>query len=79
MNDPPRAPQPPPGEPPPGLCATCAFTRIVESDRGSMFRFCERSRTDARFPRYPALPVLACAGWTRAAADERPCGSRTGS
>jgi hypothetical protein len=46
-----------------GLCFTCQFSRLIVSDRGSRFYFCERSKTDARFPRYPALPVRACEGY----------------
>ena len=46
-----------------GLCLTCQFSRVVTSDRGSRFYFCERSKTDPRFPKYPPLPVLACAGY----------------
>jgi len=40
-----------------GLCATCQHARVIVSDRGSRFYFCERSRSDPRFPRYPRLPV----------------------
>jgi hypothetical protein len=47
----------------PGLCGTCRYSRVVETRRGSTFRLCERSATDARFPRYPSLPVLACVGY----------------
>jgi hypothetical protein len=50
-----------------GLCATCRFRRIITSDRGSVFYLCERSFTDARFPKYPQLPVRNCAGYV-----ERP-------
>ncbi len=46
-----------------GLCADCRFMRPIESDRGSAFYLCERSATDARFPKYPRLPVLRCAGY----------------
>jgi len=45
-----------------GLCADCRFMRRMESDRGSVFYLCERSVTDARFPKYPRLPVLQCVG-----------------
>jgi hypothetical protein len=32
--------------------------------KGSRFTLCERSvREPARFPKYPRLPVLACAGY----------------
>lgn len=54
------APAIPPGA---GLCAGCDHARLVVSGRGSRFVLCERSRTDPRFPRYPALPVWACAGF----------------
>jgi hypothetical protein len=53
-----------------GLCATCAHVNVIVSDRGSRFYFCLRSKTDPRFPRYPALPVLACIGY-----DEKTCTS----
>jgi hypothetical protein len=55
-----------------GLCPTCVFARVVESARGGRFTLCRRSETDARFPRYPALPVLECAGYEKAAPDGRP-------
>lgn len=44
-----------------GLCASCRFARVVRTPR-SVFWLCMRSREDARWPRYPRLPVLACAG-----------------
>ena len=46
-----------------GLCARCTHERIVETTRGSTFTLCELSSTDARFPKYPRLPVLACDGF----------------
>jgi hypothetical protein len=52
-------PDPPIG---PGLCRTCSHAHRIESARGSTFWRCRLSETDARFPRYPALPVLACTG-----------------
>ena len=48
-----------------GLCADCRFRRLIESDRGSTFYLCEKSTSDARFPKYPRLPVLQCAGYER--------------
>jgi hypothetical protein len=48
---------------PAGLCASCRHAREVVSGKGSGFVLCELSRTDRRFPRYPRLPVLACAGY----------------
>jgi hypothetical protein len=46
-----------------GLCADCRFMRRIESDRESIFYLCELSATDARFPKYPRLPVRQCAGY----------------
>jgi hypothetical protein len=46
-----------------GLCGSCVHARVVTSSRGSIFRLCQRSLADPRFPRYPVLPVLACAGY----------------
>jgi hypothetical protein len=55
--------------PPPGLCDHCRHARQITSSRGSRFILCERSRFDPRFPRYPGLPVLACAGFEEAPTD----------
>lgn len=49
--------------PNPGLCATCAFARLVQSARGSRFWLCKLSETDERFAKYPPLPVLRCPGY----------------
>jgi len=35
------------------------------SSRESVFWRCARSEVDPRFPKYPRLPVLACAGYER--------------
>jgi hypothetical protein len=48
---------------PAGLCATCTHVQIVTSSKGTLFYKCRLSETDPRFPKYPALPVLACAGY----------------
>jgi hypothetical protein len=48
-----------------GLCATCAHLLLLASPR-SVFVRCGLAATDSRFPRYPALPVLACTGYRRA-------------
>jgi hypothetical protein len=54
------------GQPPSsaGLCAGCIHARAVATPRGSLFVLCQRSKTDRRFPRYPTLPVVVCAGYT---------------
>jgi hypothetical protein len=46
-----------------GLCASCKHSRQIKSDRGAIFWFCELSANDPRFPKYPRLPVVACAGY----------------
>jgi len=46
-----------------GLCSVCRHGRVIRSDRGARFWLCERSRTDPMFPKFPPLPVRACAGF----------------
>ena len=46
-----------------GLCASCRHARIVRSSHGSAFYLCRLAETDPRFPKYPRLPVLRCAGY----------------
>jgi hypothetical protein len=46
-----------------GLCATCAFSRVIENRRGSRFYLCLMSETDRSFRKYPQLPVLRCVGY----------------
>lgn len=48
-----------------GLCGTCEHARTVASAKGSTFLRCDLSFVDARYPRYPTLPVVACAGYRR--------------
>lgn len=47
----------------PGLCQDCMHARRIESDRGSIFFLCQLALTDARFQKYPRLPVLSCIGY----------------
>jgi hypothetical protein len=49
----------------PGLCGDCIHARRIQSDRASMFYQCQLSFTDARFPKYPRLPVLHCSGYEK--------------
>lgn len=46
-----------------GLCTSCVHVKLIPSSRGSVFYQCQLSFTDPRFPRYPRLPVLTCAGY----------------
>jgi hypothetical protein len=48
-----------------GLCATCAHARTVVSSKQSTFVRCALADSDPAFARYPSLPVVACAGYTR--------------
>lgn len=58
--------------PPAGLCDTCAHQRLVPTAR-TAFSLCRLSTTDPRFPRYPAIPVIRCAGYRA-----RPAGEAAG-
>lgn len=49
--------------PGPGLCGSCMHVKVVVTGRGSRFYLCGRSRDDARFPRYPPIPVVRCGGY----------------
>ena len=49
--------------PPAGLCDSCRHQRIIRTGRGSEFSMCLLSREDARFPKYPRVPVLECSGY----------------
>ncbi len=53
----------PPLDPSFGLCARCRHASAITSGRGSTFLFCLRSKVDRSYPKYPPLPVFACAGF----------------
>ena len=46
-----------------GLCTRCRHARAIRSARDSEFWLCERSKFDARFAKYPRLPMHACGGF----------------
>ena len=52
----------PESAPPPhaGLCVSCRHSRLVTSDRGSVFVRCAYAALDPSFPKYPSLPVMSC-------------------
>jgi len=56
-------------EPHVGLCATCAHVHVMRSDRGGTFFQCALSFTNPEYPKYPRLPVLACAGYGKRKED----------
>ncbi len=45
-----------------GLCGFCRRARVLKSASGSVFIQCGLASADPRFPKWPRLPVLACAG-----------------
>jgi hypothetical protein len=49
-----------------GLCETCRYVRILESNTGSRFYLCRLSAANPLFPKYPRIPVEACPGYERA-------------
>jgi hypothetical protein len=55
----------------PGLCASCIHLRLLRSPR-STFARCAKAERDPSFPRYPRLPVVACAGHRPVLRDGRP-------
>jgi hypothetical protein len=56
--------------PAPGICSNCRHAELIRSGRGSTFVLCGLSRTDPRFPKYPPLPVLRCAGYDERAREK---------
>ena len=55
-----------------GLCDRCAHQKLVHTTRGSTFSMCLRHRAEPeRYPKYPRLPVRACAGYSTRAGSRR--------
>jgi hypothetical protein len=46
-----------------GLCRACTHHRRIESSKGSVFYLCKLSEHDARFAKYPRLPIVHCVGY----------------
>ena len=46
-----------------GLCSLCRHARAIRSAKDSEFWLCQRSQSDPRFAKYPALPRRACEGF----------------
>jgi hypothetical protein len=55
-----------------GLCFRCQHASRIVSARGSTFYLCEWSKVDPAFPKYPRLPVVACAAWVPSADRQSP-------
>ncbi|HEX9654182.1 MAG TPA: hypothetical protein VGA99_10765 [bacterium] len=48
-----------------GLCKDCTYSRMTGNKRGSIFVFCEYSKVDSEFAKYPRLPVLTCKAYQK--------------
>ena len=46
-----------------GLCDHCRHAKRIVSSKGSEFTLCLKHQQDARFAKYPPLPVLSCPGF----------------
>ena len=46
-----------------GLCDSCRHQKVIRNTRGSAFSLCELSKVDARFRKYPPIPVVRCSGY----------------
>lgn len=57
-----------------GLCASCKHVQVNKSDRGPVYYFCRLSARDARFPKYPRLPVVMCEGYEKEEGRPRATG-----
>src|SRR5712691_4028418 len=47
-----------------GLCASCRHVKRLCTKGGSVVYLCTLSARDARFSKYPRLPVSTCEGYT---------------
>ena len=47
-----------------GVCRNCAYGRWLKTGGGGEIILCRLSDSDARFPKYPRLPMLSCPGWS---------------
>jgi hypothetical protein len=59
-----------------GLCDRCRHQRVIRNTRGSSFSLCERSKADPRYPKYPALPVVECPGFTEGGSEGQGASGR---
>lgn len=49
-----------------GLCATCRSSKRLTTKTGSAIYLCRLSKADARFAKFPRLPIASCEGYTSA-------------
>ena len=45
------------------LCETCFFVREIMTPKGSRFRLCQLSQSNAVYAKYPPQPVVRCHGY----------------
>jgi hypothetical protein len=48
-----------------GLCGSCRHAVLRPTRRGTFYLRCALAATDARYPKYPRLPVIRCDGYLR--------------
>lgn len=64
------APMEEPDQPPEsvlaGLCADCANAKKLRTKIDAVIYLCGLAAVQAKFPKFPRLPVLACAGYEKA-------------
>lgn len=48
-----------------GLCASCVHVRELSTKIGATIYLCQLSVKDARFRKFPPLPMVACPGFTK--------------
>ena len=48
-----------------GLCADCAHAKKLRTKIDATIYLCGLAAVDARFPKFPRLPVHACAGYEK--------------
>ncbi len=48
-----------------GLCASCSNAKTLETKIGATIYLCSLAAKDARFRRFPLLPMVACEGFER--------------
>ena len=46
-----------------GLCGECRHALLRPTRKGTVYLRCALAATDARFAKYPPLPVITCAGY----------------
>lgn len=52
------------------LCADCKQARLIETKRGPVYVYCTLSEGEPAYPKYPAQPVVECAGYHSATASD---------